>query len=107
MVQAIITLGEHESRLLNIIKGKFGFRNKSDALNFVLQKFEEELLEPELRPEYIEKLRNIKKQKGISFKSVQELREHIGHFVLVFSFDKERDFISFEDFDHHDNIYLH
>ena len=32
-------------------------------------------------------------------------RVHIGHFVLVFSFDESRNLISFEDFDHHDNIY--
>lgn len=32
-------------------------------------------------------------------------RVHIGHFVLVFSYDKSGDFVSFEDFDHHDNIY--
>ncbi len=75
MVQAIITLGEHEGRLLNIIKGKFGFRNKSDAVNFVLQKFEEELLEPELRPEYAEKLKKIRKGKYIRFQSVDELRQ--------------------------------
>ena len=32
-------------------------------------------------------------------------RVRIGHFVLVFSYDKSSDFVSFEDFDHHDNIY--
>ena len=32
-------------------------------------------------------------------------RVHIGHFVLIFRFDKNKDIISFEDFDHHDNIY--
>ena len=32
-------------------------------------------------------------------------RVHIGHFVLVFSYDKLKEFISFEDYDHHDNIY--
>tara|TARA_Y100000310_G_scaffold342016_1_gene443343 strand:+ start:1128 stop:1370 length:243 start_codon:yes stop_codon:yes gene_type:complete len=77
MVQAVINLGEQEDRILNIVKGMFGFKNKSDAVNFVIDKYEEELLEPELRPEYIEKLQNIKKQKGIRFNSVQELREHI------------------------------
>ena len=30
---------------------------------------------------------------------------HIGHFVLVFSFDESRNLISFVDFDHHDVIY--
>ena len=32
-------------------------------------------------------------------------RVHIGHFVLIFRFDKNKNIISFEDFDHHDNIY--
>lgn len=32
-------------------------------------------------------------------------RVHIGHFVLVFSYDKRNDFLSFEDFEHHDKIY--
>ena len=32
-------------------------------------------------------------------------RVHVGPFVLVFSYDKGKDFISFEDYDHHDNIY--
>ncbi len=32
-------------------------------------------------------------------------RVQIGHFVLVFSYNKVRDFVSFEDYDHHDNIY--
>ena len=32
-------------------------------------------------------------------------RVHIGHFVLVFQYDKVIDTINFDDFDHHDNIY--
>jgi mRNA-degrading endonuclease RelE of RelBE toxin-antitoxin system len=34
-------------------------------------------------------------------------RVHIGHFVLVFFYDKARDTVTFEDFDHHDKIYQH
>jgi len=32
-------------------------------------------------------------------------RVHIGHFVLVFKFNKQENVIRFEDFDHHDKIY--
>lgn len=32
-------------------------------------------------------------------------RVHIGHFVLVFSFNRVQNLVSFEDYDHHDNIY--
>lgn len=77
MAQAVINLGEYEDRILTIVKGKFGFKNKSDAINFVIDKFEEEFLEPELRPEYVKKLSKIKNQKGIRFKSIEELRKEI------------------------------
>lgn len=77
MAQAVINLGEYEDRILMIVKGKFGFKNKSDAVNFVIDKFEEEFLEPELKPEYVEKLRKIKEGKGTRFKSIEELRKHI------------------------------
>ncbi len=32
-------------------------------------------------------------------------RVHIGHFVLVFLVDHREKIVSFEDYDHHDNIY--
>ena len=32
-------------------------------------------------------------------------RVHIGHFILVFNYDKSKDVVSFEDFSHHDEIY--
>ncbi|MEK6916261.1 MAG: DUF2683 family protein [Nanoarchaeota archaeon] len=78
MVQAVVNLGEHQDRLLNIIKGKFGLKNKSDAMNFVINKYEEELLEPELRPEYVEKIKNLeKKGKFSSYTSLSALRDEI------------------------------
>ena len=33
------------------------------------------------------------------------LRVHIGHFVLVFVIDHQNKIVSFEDYDHHNNIY--
>ena len=74
MVQAIISLNEREDRILNIVKGKYGLKNKSEAVSLIIDKFEEELLEPELRPEYIEKLDKIEKQNGIKFRNIEELR---------------------------------
>ena len=32
-------------------------------------------------------------------------RIHVGHFVLVFIIDHNKKTVSFEDFEHHDNIY--
>ncbi len=75
MVQAIIHIEEHQDRVLNIVKGKFGLKNKSDAVNFIIGKFEEEMLEPELRPDYRSKLANIVKGKHLSR---EEMKKEVG-----------------------------
>jgi hypothetical protein len=77
MVQAIIDIEDQTNRVLNIVKAKFGLKDKSEAINMMAEQYEKQLLEPQLRPEYIEKLQRIKKQKGTHFKSIKELREHI------------------------------
>lgn len=74
MVQAIVSIGEFEDRVLTIVKGKFGLKNKSEAVNFVIDQYEKELLEPELRPEYVEKIKRIEKQKSIKVKDMKHLR---------------------------------
>ena len=77
MVQNIIKIGEREDRVLNIVKAKFGLKNKSEAIAVITQTYEESFLEPELRPEYSEKLQKLEKEKGISFKNIAELRKII------------------------------
>ena len=77
MVQALVTLGEHEDRILTIVRGKYGLKNKSDAVNFVIDKFEQQLLEPELRPEYRKELLKIDKGKFKKFSSIDALRREI------------------------------
>ncbi len=77
MVQSIIDVGENEDRILNIVKAKYGLKNKSQAISVILKTYQESFLEPELRPEYIDKLNKIEKEKGISFNSINELRKII------------------------------
>ncbi len=77
MVQAIIDIEDQTNRVLNIVKAKFGLKDKSEAINVMAEQYEKEILEPQLRPEYIEKLQKIKKQKGIHFKRVSDLKKHI------------------------------
>lgn len=77
MVQNIIKIGEREDRVLNIVKAKFGLKNKSEAVAIITQIYEESFLEPELRPEYLKKLQKIRKEKGIRFKNIAELRKII------------------------------
>jgi len=77
MVQNIIDIGEREDRIINIVKAKYGLKNKSDAVAFLAKVYEESFLEPELRPEYLKKLDKIRKGKYIEFGSIEELRRVI------------------------------
>ena len=58
MVQAMIDINEKTNRVLNIVKAKYGLKDKSEAIDVVVSEYEESFLEPELRPEFIERLRN-------------------------------------------------
>ncbi|HIH18031.1 MAG TPA: DUF2683 family protein [Nanoarchaeota archaeon] len=77
MVQNIINLEEHEDRVISIVKAKHGLRSKSEAIALITKAYEENFLEPELRPEYLKKLERLKKEKGIPFKNIKELRKII------------------------------
>lgn len=48
---------------------------------------------------------DIEHYKNLKYNLKDCKRVHIGHFVLIFNFDKSQDMISFIDFDHHDKIY--
>lgn len=66
MVQAVISINEDTNRVLNIVKAKFGLKDKSQAINLVVNEYKEMSLEPELRPEYKLKLSKIMKGRHLS-----------------------------------------
>jgi hypothetical protein len=78
MVQAVINIDEHVNRVLNVVKAKYGLRDKSQAIGFVVSEYERSFLEPALRPEYVEKAGKIMSEGGLkSFSSVGDLRKSV------------------------------
>lgn len=77
MVKAIINISDEANRIFNIIKAKHGLRDKSEAINLVAEEYAVEMLEPELRPEFIERMNEIAKEKGIPFRNIKDLRNMI------------------------------
>jgi len=75
MVQAIININEKTNRILNILKAKYGLKDKSQAIDLMAQQYEEDVLEPELRPEYIKKMEKRQKEKAVEIKN---FRKHFG-----------------------------
>ena len=66
MVQAVIKIDERTNRILNIVKAKHGLRDKSQAIDLVVNEYEQYHLEPELRPDYKNKLAKILNSKHLS-----------------------------------------
>lgn len=60
----------------------------------VLKKIEEVINNPD-----------IEHYKNLRYDMKDSKRVQIGHFVLVFQFDKIKNLILFDDLDHHGNIY--
>ena len=67
MVQALIHIDENTNRVLNVVKAKYDLKDKGEAVEFEVGKYIEDE-EPDLRPEFIEKMKKIQKQKSIRVK---------------------------------------
>ena len=68
MVKAIVTIDERTNRILNIIKAKHGLKDKSQAINLMAQQYEVCVMEPELRPEFIQSLKASETEKTVKVK---------------------------------------
>ena len=78
MVQAMIEIPKEVNHVLNIVKARFSLKTKSEAIAKVVIEYGAKILEPELRPEYIEKLKKIEKEGNfISFDSIEALKNSI------------------------------
>lgn len=79
MVNAMINISKEANQVLNIVKAKYDLKDKSEAIDKVVLEYGQDLMEPELRPEFIEKMRKIEKEgKYISFKDIDEFDKHFG-----------------------------
>ena len=75
MVKALINICGRTNRILNIVKARYGLRDKSSAIDTVTERYGEEILEPELRPEYVEKFKKVVKGKHIHIGTMSDLRK--------------------------------
>jgi len=74
MVQAIIRISDESNQVLNIVKAKYGLKDKSEAIDLMAKHYQETLLEPELRPAYVKQALKISKEKPIRVGGAAALR---------------------------------
>lgn len=70
MVQALIKIDENINRVINIVKAKYDLKDKGEAIEFIVERFIEYENEPELKPEFVEKMKKIRKEKSIKVKDL-------------------------------------
>ena len=75
MVQAMINISPEANHILNIVKARNNLKDKSEAIMRVVLEYGAETLEPELRPEFIEEMKNIHKEEKIR---ITNFSEHFG-----------------------------
>lgn len=65
MVSALVKLSDNANRVLNIVKARFGLKDKGEAIELIISKYSEEENEPELKEDFIRKFKEIEKQRSI------------------------------------------
>ena len=74
-MKALLDLPQEVNQTLNIVKAQHNLKNKVEAITLIVHTYKHEHMEPELRPEFVEKIQKTEHLKGVTFKNVQELRK--------------------------------
>ncbi len=70
MPKAVIELSDHANRVVNVVKAKEGLKGKSEAIERIVEDYEEHILDPSLRPEFVQEVQRVRRG---SFRKVQKL----------------------------------
>ena len=71
-MKALIDLPIEINQTLNIIKAQHNLKNKAEAITLVVQKYSDDNLEPELRPDFVKKILANENKITYKFKDMDE-----------------------------------
>lgn len=75
MEQVILNITDEANRILDIVKDKYNLKDKSEAIDYITLEYAQDFLEPELRPEFIKKMRLRQQEATVTIKN---FKEHFG-----------------------------
>ncbi len=73
VVQIVVNLTEKANKAVGIVKATYGLKNKAEAVDLIVEKYAEEILEPELKQEYIERIKKAEKGEFVKVKDFKKL----------------------------------
>ncbi len=62
MISARVVLEPYANKVLNVVKAKYDLKDKSEALNKFIEIYGENEVEPELREDYVARVKDIEKR---------------------------------------------
>lgn len=78
MIQTRLTISDRTNHILNIVKAKYNLRDKSAALDKLVSEYEDKILEPQFKPEFIEEVLATEKEPLIGpFKNIEEIEAYL------------------------------
>ena len=79
MVNAMINISKKANQILNIVKAKYDLKDKSAAIEKVVFEYGEDLMDIELRPEFISKIKKLEKEAKFSkvYSSIEEMEKDL------------------------------
>ena len=78
MSQVTVTLNKKMDKVVGIIKSIYGFSSKDKAIQFIIKEKAADILEKELRPEFVTKILDLeKKGKFKRYESIRQLEEEV------------------------------
>lgn len=78
MVQAMIDISDNTNQILNIVKARYNLKDKSEAIERVVLDYGGEMLEPELRPEFVQRMKQIAREKTVKVGTPGNFRKRYG-----------------------------
>jgi len=78
MVKAIVEIDKEANDVINLLKAKYGLKDKSQAINEMAKQYKELVLESDIRPEYLRKMKKIQKGQIIRVGGVDDFKKRYG-----------------------------
>ena len=78
MVKAIVEIDEEANTVINILKAQYGLKDKSQAINEMAKQYKEIVLDSQVRPEYLLKLKRLRKEPITRIGSAEDFRNRYG-----------------------------
>jgi hypothetical protein len=75
MPKAVVELSDHANRVVNVVKARDGLRGKSEAIESIVIAYEEQLLEPAFRPEFVAEVQRVRRGKFRRVRSLDQVLE--------------------------------